>query len=219
MEKFYSTNFIFMIFILCAFMMLNQKPKYKIICIGDSITYGAGVEGNGWVEQIAKKSDKILMVNEGRKGRRTSDKEEIIPILERNLDSDLVLLLLGVNDLKNGNDSLVSSCVSNMKWIITQIKEKMPKAKIVLMAPCNINIETMSEINRQKKYNENTVKSLAKLEIEYKKLAEEENIGFISLFNAVSPQNFLDGLHPNIDGYKEIADIIWKEINSIFKYE
>lgn len=207
------------ILICCAFLKDNDDMKYKILCFGDSITYGAGVEGNGWVEQIAKKSDKIIMINEGRKGRKTSDKEEIIPVLEKNLDANLVIFLLGVNDLKNGNDSLVAICVSNMKWMILQVKEKMPQTKILLAAPCNINLENMSELNRLKKYNENTLYSLEKLEIQYKRLSEEENISFVSLFNVVSQQNFIDGLHPNINGHKEIAEIIWKELNSIIELE
>lgn len=206
-----------LIIVLSSFMMLSQKSKYKIVCFGDSITYGAGVEGNGWVEQIVKKTDKLLMINEGRKGRKTSDKKELLPILEKYPDADLFIILLGVNDLKDGNDSLVNECVSNIKWMIEEIKNKVPKAKILLMSPCNINLETMSDINKQKKYNENTYNSLIKLEKEYSKIADEEELYFLSLFNVVSPQNFWDGLHPDIKGHQEIAEKVFEKLNAIIK--
>ncbi len=204
-----------LIITLSSLIMSAQKSKYKVVCFGDSITYGAGVEGKGWVEQIANRSENLLMINEGRKGRKTSDKNELLPVLEKYPDADLFLILLGVNDLKNGNDSLVNACVSNIKWMIEEIKSKAPNSKILLMSPCNINLETMSEINKNKKYNENTYNSLIKLEKQYKKLAEEKNIYFLSLFSTVSPQNFLDGLHPDLKGHEEIAERVFQKLNSI----
>lgn len=213
-----KTKFILLllsIITLSGFMLINQKSKYRILCFGDSITYGAGVEGNGWVEQIANKYDNLIMINEGRKGRKTADKEELLPILEKHKDVDLILILLGVNDLKNGNDSLVNSCVLNMKWMITQIKNKLPDTKILLLSPCSISLETMTDLNKQKKYNENTYQSLIKLEKEYEKLANEENIYFMSLFNVVSLKNFYDGVHPDLAGHKEIAEKVSEKISSI----
>ncbi|MCX7797385.1 MAG: SGNH/GDSL hydrolase family protein [Melioribacter sp.] len=212
----YLVQFFVLLMMLSAFMF-TQNAKYKILCFGDSITRGAGVEGNGWVEQVSKMSDKFLMINAGRNGRKTSDTLELVPVLEKHLDANLVLIMLGVNDLKNGNDSLVNLCVSNMKWMITQVKTKLTKAQILLIAPCNISFETMSEINKQKRYNENTYNSLIKLEKEYEKLATEEKVNFISLFNVVSPKNFLDGVHPNIEGHREIAEIIYKKIVDILR--
>lgn len=206
------------ILILFNGFMITQKSQYKILCFGDSITRGAGVEGNGWVEQVAKKSDKFLMINAGRNGRKTSDREELIPVLEKNKDADLISIMLGVNDLKNGNDSLVNICVNNMKWMISQIKTHLPHAQILLMAPCNISFETMSEVNKQKKYNENTYNSLIQLEKKYEELASEEKINFLSLFNFVSPNNFLDGVHPNVEGHKEIAEKVYQKIVLILEH-
>ncbi len=199
-----------------AFMIMVNGLKGKIVCFGDSITHGALVEGNGWVELLNQKSGSIVTVNAGRNGRKTSDMNELMPVLEKNKDADYFLFLLGVNDLKNGNDSLVSLCINNMKWMIEQVKEKIPPARIVLMAPCGINLEEMSQLNRSKKYNENTAASLIKLEKGYKELAEKEKVEFISLLITVSPKNYVDGLHPNSEGHKEIADKIWYELNNLF---
>jgi lysophospholipase L1-like esterase len=88
-------------------------------------------------------------------------------------------------------------------------------AKIILLAPTDINLKTMNDINRNKKYNENTKQSLYKLEKKYKELAVEQQISFISLLHAVSKPNYADGLHPNIAGQKEIAKVVWKGLKKL----
>jgi len=138
-----------------------------------------------------------------------------LPYLKKHNEVNYVIFFLGVNDLKDGNDSLVNSCVQNMKWMIQKTKEILPDTKIIVVAPCSVNLQSMSELNKSKLYNENTKKSLEKLESAYKKLSEEESVGFISLLNVVSKENFADGLHPNIEGHREIADKIWSYLKSI----
>lgn len=191
------------------------ESRGKIVCFGDSITYGALVEGHSWADQLALKSEKINVVNAGRKGRKTSDMDELPPVVRANKDADYFMIFLGVNDLKDGTDSMVTASIENMKWMTEYVKDNIPGVEIVLIAPCGINLDEMSELNQSKKYNENTASSLAKLEEGYKKLAKEENIRFISLLQTVSPENFIDGIHPAIKGQKEIADKIWIELSNI----
>ncbi len=198
-------------------MTYNGNIKGKVICFGDSITHGAKVNGHSWVYFLSKEHKGIDFVNAGRNGRKTSDKEQILPVLKANPDADYFLIFLGVNDLKDGNDSLVNVCIQNMKWMINKIRETNSKTKIVILSPSDINLKTMSALNVKKKYNENTKLSLMKLEKKYKELAKEESIGFISLIKTVSPQNYADGLHPNIKGQQQIAAAVWKGLNKIFR--
>ncbi len=191
-------------------MTFKGEKKIQVVCFGDSITKGAKVNGHSWVYFLSKDHKNINFINEGRNGRKTSDKGELIPILKKYPNANYYLIFLGVNDLKDGNDSLVNNCIDNMKWMIKKIKETNEEAKIILLSPANINLKTMSKINVKKKYNENTELSLIKLEKKYKNLAAEESVGFISLLKAVSPQNYEDGLHPNEHGQKQIAVVVWK---------
>jgi len=198
-------------------MTFSGSIKGKVVCFGDSITYGAKVNGHSWVYFLSKEHKDITIINAGKKGRKTADKEQIMPVLKENPDADYFLIFLGVNDLKDGNDSLVNVCVDNMKWMVDKIRENNSKTKIVLLAPTDINLKTMSALNQKKKYNENTKRSLKNLETRYKELAKKESIRFISLLNAVSPSNYADGLHPNLNGQKQIADAVWKGLNKLFK--
>lgn len=192
-----------------------KKINKQVVCFGDSITYGAQVDGHSWVYFLSQEHPDIDFVNAGRSGRKTSDKEELLPVLKKYPKADDYLIFLGVNDLKNGNDSIVNSCVENMTWMINEIRKVNSTGKIIIMAPSDINLKTMNDINRKKEYNENTQRSLFKLEKRYKKLAVNQQINFISLLHVVSKPNYADGLHPDIAGQKEIANAVWKGLNKI----
>jgi len=199
------------IIIITGFKKINKQ----VVCFGDSITYGAKVDGHSWVYFLSQDHPDIDFVNAGRSGRKTSDKEELLPVLKKYPNADEYLIFLGVNDLKNGNDSMVNSCVENMQWMINEIKKVNNKTKIVILAPIDISLQTMDEININKKYNENTEQSLYKLKKRYKKIASEQHLEFISLLNAVSKSKYVDGVHPNIDGQKEIAKAVWKGLKKL----
>src|SRR6185437_2673082 len=194
-----------------------KKIDKQVVCFGDSITRGAEVDGQSWVWFLSKEHWDIDFVNAGRNGRKTADKQELIPVLKEYPHADCYMIFLGVNDLKNENDSMVNNCVANMKWMISAIRKVNNDAKIILLAPSDINLETMNDINRNKKYNENTKQSLYKLEKKYKELADEKQTGFISLLHVVSKANYADGLHPNIEGQKEIANAVWKGLKKFIK--
>jgi len=206
-RRFFS---ILLVTISTAFVFTGFRSIHgQVVCFGDSITHGAMVDGNSWVSFLSLEHKDIDFINAGRNGRKTSDKEQLLPILKQYPDAGYYLIFLGVNDLKDGTDSMVNNCIINMQWMITGIRNANSKAKVVILAPCDINLETMNEINVNKKYNQNTKQSLYKLEKGYRELAKEEHTGFISLLHAVSKPNYADGLHPTIDGQKEIAKAIW----------
>lgn len=188
----------------------------KVVCFGDSITNGARVDGQSWVQYLKKDHPDINFVEAGHNGRKTADKKELLPVLKEHPDADYFLIFLGVNDLKDGTPEMVEQCVDNMRWMIDQVKATNEHTNIVILAPTDINLETMAPINVKKKYNENTKKSLVLLKKKYKQLAEEESVQFLSLLDAVSPPNYVDGLHPDTTGQKEIEKAVWKGLNRIY---
>ena len=212
--KYFIIGFLCLTFF--AAMKFDNGIKGKVVCFGDSITHGAKVNGHSWVYLLSKEHKNIEFINEGRNGRKTSDKEELLPVLKKYPDADYFLIFLGVNDLKDGNDSLVNVCIENMKWMISKIRETNSKTKIVILSPTEINLKTMAALNVKKKYNNNTRISLMKLEKRYKELAKEESVDFISLLKSVSPQNYADGLHPNKKGQQEVANSVWNGLTKLF---
>ena len=207
---------VWLFIILTAFVTPAKKNiRGEIVCFVDSITYGAKVDDQSWVWVLSQKYTDVHFINAGRSGRKTSDKEELLPVLKQHPTADYFLIFLGVNDLKDGTDLMVNNCIINTQWMISKVRETNAKTKIVLLAPTDINLETMNENNVNKKYNEHTKQSLYSLEIKLKKLAKDEHTGFISLLHAVSPSNYADGLHPDKEGQKEIAKAVWKGLKKI----
>jgi acyl-CoA thioesterase-1 len=214
MKVYLISGIIILSFIAAAF---NIGIKGKVVCFGDSITHGAKVDGHSWVYFLSKDHKNINFINEGRNGRKTSDKNEILPVLKKYPDADYFLIFLGVNDLKNGNDSMVNKCIENMEWMINKIRETNQNTRIVILAPVDISLKTMDTTNVRKKYNENTKSSLVILEKGYRKLAKEDKLGFISLLKTVTQSNYVDGVHPDIKGQQEIADAVWKGLNKLYQ--
>ena len=198
-------------------VLMNNRITGTIVCFGDSITHGAKVNGHSWVYLLSKEHEGIDFVDEGRNGRKTADREELLPVLRKYKNAGMFLIFLGVNDLKDGNDSMVANCIKNMKWMIDRIRETNPRIRIVILSPCEINVKKMSPLNLKKKYNLNTERALVTLEKGYRGLAREESVGFISLLKAVSPSNYADGLHPNAAGQQEIANAVWKRLKRLAK--
>lgn len=213
-----TKRFLLMMLLPIAFIAMCFKSNIhgKVVCFGDSITYGALVDQHSWVWYLSNDHTDINFINAGRSGRKTSDTSELLPVLKQHSDADYYLIFLGVNDLKDGNDSMVNNCIVNMKWMINEIRKSDRNAKIVILSPADINLETMNDINVKKKYNANTQHSLKELEKKYKELSKEEHTGFISLLHTVSKSNYVDGLHPNLNGQQQIATAVWKGLKKLY---
>lgn len=191
----------------------QKKIQGEIVCFGDSITFGAQVDGQSWVWYLQqRKLPGVDFINAGRSGRRAADTAELGPVVEKYPRAAYYLIFLGVNDLKDGTEPMVDGCVRHIRWMIGRVRETDPSARIVLLAPSDINTRKMSLINVRKKYNENTRRSLAELEKRDRRLAREEKTGFISLLKVVSPGNYADGLHPSRSGQQQIANAVWKHL-------
>ena len=100
--------------------------------------------------------------------------------------------------------------------MIDEIRKTNSKAQIIILAPTDINLETMNEINVNKKYNKNTKNALYSLEKKYSELSKQEHAGFVSLLHAVSKSNYTDGLHPDENGQEQIAKKVWKKLKKRF---
>lgn len=192
-----------------ALSSFYQPHNPQVVCFGDSITHGAFVKGHSWVWYLNRDHRPFSFINAGRNGRKTSDTSELLPVLQAYPHAACYMLFLGVNDLKDGTPAMVRQCVHNMQWMIDHIHRADAGARIVLLSPTDISLGHMSVINQRKKYNEHTHESLRLLEHAYRELARRDRLRFISLLHAVSPLNYVDGLHPDPAGQQQVAHAVW----------
>lgn len=190
---------IFLILILASIFYLNISKKEinltdkKILCFGDSITYGYGVEMEHSYPLVLANLTHVNIQNSGINGELSKDGLiRLTNILEKD-KFDILVLCHGGNDILRGMD--LSKTKSNLKQMIKLAKSK--NIKVLLIAVPNPNLGLLG---------------LKSNEI-YEELAREENI---LLEDEILSEILLnqslksDQIHPNKQGYELLAKAVFK---------
>ncbi|TKG89411.1 hypothetical protein EYV94_25655 [Puteibacter caeruleilacunae] len=133
----------------------SAKP-IKIACIGNSITYGAGVAdraNNAYPKQLANMLGTGYEVkNFGVSGRTMLKKGNYPYWAEKayknamNYKADIVFIKLGTNDSKLQNRVYLNEFEADCKEMIANIRKKNADSRIVLMLPVPAFMEDTSKI-------------------------------------------------------------------------
>lgn len=190
----------------------TEVATETILCYGDSITFGRmpdkGVgETNNWVALLGAGPGAPKTVNEGKNGRRTDDMAGLKAALEKTPDATRVILLLGTNDL--GKEDVTAQSTRNLKAMIAEVRKTQPKAKILLVSPTDVVPAKLGDwwkVNRG--VGEQTPGHVAALEVSLRKLAAHEKVDFLSLREVVPAEHSGDGIHPDKEGHRLIAEAI-----------
>ncbi|MHC4528789.1 MAG: SUMF1/EgtB/PvdO family nonheme iron enzyme, partial [Planctomycetota bacterium] len=200
----------------------------RILCFGDSITQGAGAASQGGYRGPLKelltdagvKTDFVGRANtpglpdgehEGQGGRRISllTRMAVSDMFEANPDLDVVILLLGINDLIV-NRNTVEATIRRMGLLLVQIAQYAPHTRILVdNLISNASDDPVLLYDPAKAYIDSEDKvlqfnrMLPRL-IESKK-AVGINIDWVNLHDRLSREDLSDGIHPNPDGYNKIA--------------
>ena len=183
----------------------------KMICIGDSLTYGLGVPvENSWVE-ILNRETEYEVYNKGISGDTSGG---MLARLERDVlreNPDIVFVMGGANDFIMGCDLGVVK--ANLMAIVHQLYAARKKVILgieIAGDPEHIrkdwaNLTDFYEVNEK-------VAAMAKwlpdfctaFQIPYVNLYQE----FHDTIRGRETQYFFDGVHPNSKGHRLMADII-----------
>jgi acyl-CoA thioesterase-1 len=163
----------------------ERSSTKTIICFGDSLTFGAGAsKGMDYPSQLAKIIDRPV-INKGVPDDTTSS---ALRRLKRDVLSnkpDIVLITLGVNDLKNGISKDIA--FNNLKQIVQTIQRQ--GAKVIMGG--------LSWPGMDRGFGKG-----------YEDLAQQTGALLIpDLFTAIASNPVLmsDPIHPNNFGYRIIA--------------
>ena len=123
----------------------HEKNIVKIACVGNSITYGAGMadrENNAYPTQLQNMlGDAYEVENFGVSGRTLLKKGDL-PYWETqeyrkalDYNADIVFIKLGTNDAKQQNRVHLNEFESDYKSLIASFRKENEKARIVLLLP------------------------------------------------------------------------------------
>ncbi|MDP4145205.1 MAG: GDSL-type esterase/lipase family protein [Bacillota bacterium] len=178
----------------------------KIVCIGDSLTYGYGVySGESWVDLLCQISD-IEIINQGRNGDTTSgllcrSGKDILDYKPSH-----VIIMAGTNDMLMGYP--IHNIEDNINLLISEAQCHNINPIIAIQPPI---ISSMARIYWDEFINYKNVNAMLNLYREWILETTKENslyyIDFYKLIkNHLAIQTghdlYIDGIHPNKNGHK-----------------
>lgn len=190
-----------------AIFPADQDSSRNIVFLGNSITSGFGVgESDAFPSLIQEKIDSLKLpyhvINAGISGETSADGLSRIHWVLKQPVSILVLEL-------GGNDGLrgipLTGTTSNLQAIMDSARKKNPSVILILAGmqiPPNLGQQYTGEF--RKIYHQLAIKNHTLL-IPFLL----ENVGGIPALNQP------DGIHPNVEGHKIVAENVWKILGPV----
>ena len=143
----------------------------------------------------------------GKEGRRALDYIE--PALDSQDPLDMVIVLLGTNELKNEMNMTAEQVGENMEKLLNIITTRASQFRgttpqVLLLSPPTINEDT-EYCRAGDKYLGATEKSKL-LVVVYERLAAKLGVGFIALDSIVAG---VDGIHIDAEQHAKVADLVY----------
>ena len=173
----------------------------KVICFGDSNTYGhdprsfvGGRYEKPWPEYLEALSG-WCVVNQGQNGRQIPVDTSAFPG-----DTDLLIIMLGTNDLLQGNSAEEVSC--RMEAFLEKVK--LEKSKILLIAPPVMKLGSWVP-------DQELIDRSAALADAYERLSQRLGVGFADSGRWNIPLIF-DGVHFDQEGHRTFARMVYDHV-------
>lgn len=186
---------------------VNEKAK-TIVFYGNSLTAGYGVDASSeaFPALVQEKIDSLQLpykvVNAGVSGETTAGgKSRIDWILRQPVD--VFVLELGGNDGLRGIP--ITETSRNLQAIIDRVREKYPNVIIILAG-----MQVPPNMGRQ---------YATAFRATFEQLAAKNDLVLIPFLlehvGGIASLNQADGIHPNVEGHKIVADNVWKVLQGI----
>lgn len=208
-----------------------------ILCYGDSNTWGyspSTQDRYGWDERWAgvlrnELAADYLVIEEGLGGRTTvwDDPVEgiykngttyLTPCIESHQPLDLVIILLGTNDLKY-RFSVGAFDIAQGAGVLVQMIQKSETGpdgkapKVLLMAPPPL--EKLTETDFVEMFARAEKKS-KQFSHEYRRVAEELGCEFLDTADIIVSSK-LDAIHWDIESHRKLGEVVAARVREIFK--
>jgi acyl-CoA thioesterase I len=187
---------------------VSKEPRV-VVCLGDSLTAGYGLDqAQAYPALLQKSIDtlgwKFKVVNAGISGETTAGGLRRLDwVLKRRID--VLILALGANDALRGIP--LETTRQNLDQILTRTRAKNPEAQLVvagMLIPPNWGREYFNGFR-----------------VIFPELAKKHQAGLIPfLLEGVGGKpelNFPDGIHPTAEGHRVVAANVWKVLEPMLR--
>ena len=195
LKKFFCFLFLVCVLVSCS---NNKQIKFNnVVCFGDSLTEGYGSTDGKTYPYYLQQLVNVPVINKGIDGNTTKDGlDRLDDILQ--FKNSLVIVEFGANDFFW--QVPMQETRNNIEQIVKSLKQN------------NCTVVLVSTEDKHLLITNNLYDIL-------KTVAKENNILFIDgILNEIWDDRslFSDEVHPNSDGYKLVADKIYKNIKHLF---
>ncbi|GMO58852.1 MAG: arylesterase [Termitinemataceae bacterium] len=197
-----------LVFVSCS----NSKMQSTIVCFGDSITSGYGVEKTAAYPALLQDLVKTSVINSGLEGDTAHDAIKRVKKDVLRYNPTVVIIEFGANDYMN---SVFKNCTVDVNEIQTSLRNIIKKintnkTKIILAKFYNFEMAEYMLGGNMELYNF--------FEIMYTNLSNEFDIVVVdNIWDGIwGNKEFMnpDKLHPNAAGYEKMAIAYYEILNA-----
>ena len=204
--------------LLLASLCASAKEKIRVACVGNSVTYGMGVENreqNAYPVVLQRLlGDQYDVRNFGHSGstllnrghRPYTKVDEYRKALD--FKADWVIIHLGLNDTDPRNwPNYGDDFIGDYRALINSFRAVNPKAKVWICAMTPI-------FHRHRRFQTGTRDWHEAIQKRIRQIAATADVGLIDLHTPLyaHPELLPDALHPNVEGAAMIAKTVYSAI-------
>ena len=206
----------------------------RILCYGDSNTWGYNPENalrfrHRWTAELASLLPDDEIIEEGLNGRNLCREDPdwpgrngitILPVLLRtHRPVDLVIVMLGSNDLKSCHDVDEKILARDMEKTIEIIQNDSlafpyTPPKTLLISPVELGDEILTTSPWRGEFNKKSYLTSKAMSGEFKKVAVKYDVHFLDAAEFAHPSH-TDGLHLDEENHRRLAEAVAAKINGI----
>ena len=200
----------------------------KILCFGDSNTYGYNPETGGrfgknerWTGILQTLCGSKYNITEAGCNNRTCFRDnfegkkytgyKILPEYLTRENYDIVILWIGSNDLQRFYNVSIPEIQYGIENLIEITYKLSPDSKILIIPPLKIREEVLTSKIFSFLFDKTSIEKSMYINNIYKTAAKKYNCSFLSLETAITPSKY-DGLHFDNREHVKIADAVYKQI-------
>lgn len=210
----------------------------NILCFGDSNTWGydpstqtrfsKDIRWTGVLQQLL--GSKYNIIEEGLNGRTTNVNEKqdhglgyfrpfrsamdlLSVLIETNSPLDLIIVMLGTNDLKTNFNQSSEMIAKNMRLVCESIinNDYFQSKSIILVSPSHINEESPNLLDSFI----GTTQASQSFSNSYRKISDDLNLYFVDASESVKT-NKIDGLHWDSKQHSDFANSLFNKIIKVY---
>jgi len=210
----------------------------NILCFGDSNTWGydpatqtrfsKDIRWTGVLQQLL--GSKYNVIEEGLNGRTTNVNEKqdhglgyfrpfrsamdlLSVLIETNSPLDLIIVMLGTNDLKTNFNQSSEMIAKNMRLVCESIidNDYFHSKSIILVSPTHINEESPNLLDSFI----GTTQASQSFSNSYRKISDDLDLYFLDASESVKT-NKIDGLHWDAMQHSDFANSLFNKIKKVY---